>query len=401
MSLDEALADAGYLVQPHEVNRRLRDEDPVHWSDEWQGWLVSRHQDVREVLQDYESFSSADQVLRRVEYLLRNTAPDAKEQLLEFWSFQGLFQSDPPAYVRYRSQMIRALTPRLARVEGRVYELANELLDGIEGQGSCELVGDFAEVLPATILFELLGIPPEERSLLLKWADTLTQTFGDSTGGKALESTATLREAYGWAREVTEQRQRAPGDDIISAIVTSDVFGSIGERDVLSTVIFLLTAGQGTLASLIPSCIYLLLRHEDQLERLKRDEKLVEGAVEEALRYESPIQVLGRTASRNYEIGGRSFEPGDMVFAMIGSANRDEACFPEPDRFDIGRDASQHLAFGFRTHHCLGARLARIEARIVVPLILSRLKGLHVESDIEWQLNVAFRVPSALRLTFD
>ena len=104
MSLDEALADAGYLVQPYEVNRRLRGEDPVHWSDEWQGWLVSRHEDVREVLQDYESFSSADQVLRRVEYLLRNTAPDAKEQLLEFWCFQGLFQSDPPAYVRYRSR---------------------------------------------------------------------------------------------------------------------------------------------------------------------------------------------------------------------------------------------------------------------------------------------------------
>jgi len=400
-ALDAALASQEYLVSPHEINHRLRSEQPVHWSDHWQGWMLSRYHDVKFVLHKHALFSSGDQVSRRLEFLLRNAPSDAKAQLMEFWGFQGLFQSDPPSYTRYRSQMIKALTPRLERVEPRVEEIAQELLDRVAPRGHCDLVADFGQVLPATILFELIGIAEDDRATLLRWADTLTQTFADSSGENALASTATLKEAYVWARRISEERRRDPGDDVISLILASDAFGSMTERDVLSTVVFLLTAGQGTLASLIPTCIYLLLAHPDQLEEVVDDPEMAVRAVDETLRYESPIQQLGRTVVEDCSVGGVDFAAGEMVFAMIGAGNRDPEVFANPDEFDIHRDASDHLGFGYGAHFCLGSSLARLEARIAIPLVLKRLRGLRLAGPIQWQPNTAFRSPTTLPVGFD
>ncbi|SRR6266568_1417529 len=401
MDLETAIASPEYLVDPHRINHRLRAEEPVHWSSTWDGWLVSRYADAKAVLDRHSQFSSGSQVTKRLEYLLRDLPDEARASLMKFWGFQGLFQSDPPSYLRYRNQMIKALTPRLEKVEPRVQEVTNGLLDRALEAGHIDLVADFGAKLPSTILLELLGIAPDEWSMLMQWADTLTQTFSDPTGKKALESTATLEQGFVWARRVLEERRSNPSDDILSIIATVGDFETVDERDILSTAVFLLTAGQNTLASLIPVMVYLLLKYPQQLKTLTEQPDTLAGAVEEALRIESPIQQLGRVVVQDVELGGQQLKAGDMVFSILGAANRDPAVFENPDQFDIRRvNLSRHIAFGHGVHLCVGASLARLEARLAVPSILQRLPGLELDGEIAWQPNTAFRVPTTLPLRF-
>jgi cytochrome P450 len=284
----------------------------------------------------------------------------------------------------------RAFTPRHVeeRLAPRIEALVDELLAEARERGELDVMRDFAEPLPAIVIAELLGVPAEHREQFKHWSDGIVGTLGAPFASpevqqRAMESAIGLA---GYFREVIEERRRAPKDDLISALIAAEEQGqALSEEELLATLVLLLVAGNETTTNLIGNGMLALLRNRDQLERLRDDPSIAESAVEELLRYDSPVQATGRVAMEDIEVGGTVVKEGQVAFLLLGAANRDPAVFAEPDRLDLTRRDNRHVAFGYGIHFCLGAPLARVEAQVALPSLLRRFPDLRLATEeLDW-----------------
>jgi len=401
--LDQQLGSPAFVDDPYPTYHRLRGEDPVHWSETVGAWLLTRYDDVSTTLRDPRHFSSSGRFSAVLEGL--NGDERVAVRPLEEHFTVGLLGSDPPDHTRLRGLINRAFTPRV--VEGlrpRVQEIVDGLLDAAAPRGQMDLVRDFAYPLPATVIAELLGAPADAQDDFKEWSDGILafQGIGRATPELLARSQRDLLAMREFLTELLAERRTTPREDLLSRLVAAETDGQgLSEAELLTTCVTLLTAGHETTTNLIANGLLTLLRHPEQCQRLRDAPELMPGAVEEMLRFESPLQRNPRRVAADVELRGKRLRRGEFVFQVLGAANHDPEQFPDPDRFDIGRQPNRHLAFGYGIHFCLGAPLARLEAAIAIGTLLRRLPGLRLASDaVEWQEHGLLRALSSLPVTF-
>jgi cytochrome P450 len=400
--LDAGFLDPAFFEDPHPFYRRLREEDPVHWSDALQSWVLTRHADVVACLRD-PRFSSVGRVAKLLD---RISAADAREQLAPLYSHfsTGLIHSDPPAHTRIRGLINKAFTPRtVERMRPRLQRLVDDHLDAIAADGRMDVIADLAFPLPVTAISEVLGVPIEDRVQFKRWCDRVnTVLAGTHTLEDALEiqtNVLALREFLGC---LIAERRRSPRDDLISRLIAAQTEGGrLSEMELMQTAVTLLIAAHETTTNLIGNAVLVLLRNRGELERLRREAALLVSAIEEFLRYESPLNHFTRIVKEDVRLDGCVLRAGDLVAFSLLAANRDPAQFPEPDVLDVARRDNRHLAFGFGPHFCLGAGLARLEGGIAIGTVLRRFPGLRLASDsIEWRRDRVLRAATAIPVVF-
>jgi cytochrome P450 len=382
------VSDPALTADPYASYRRLRDEAPVIWVGELSSWAVSRYDDVLPILDDTDAFSSAGRVKRENVSAAVWTA---------FGGFDGFFWSDPPAYTEHREVWTRAFKPRLKGIPGIVRRVVDELLDAVDPGAPFDGVSALAFPLPATVILELLGIPRSDR-------DMFRRVSGILIGGGD-DAALAIDEAAEWLLGFLDERQRHPSDDVLSDVLSErEPVAAMDPRllraEIVDIVQFLL-AGHETTTSSIASGIVELLARPDDRARFLDDRRARTSAVEEILRYESPLQFIERRAARDVVVGGWEIPESDMVRLLLGSANHDERRFDDPDVFRIDRSPNPHVAFGHGVHVCLGAPLARIEIPIALELTFRRFPRLRLDvepNEIHWRTNFMFHAIEELPL---
>jgi cytochrome P450 len=415
MSVDYEPLLPVHWTDPYETYRRLRDEAPVHWAPRSGLWCVSRYEDVAQVLctpEDFSSVDAAEILLKRgLRLRLTDLLPVARFMmasrinplsLLRGRSVStALLNMDAPQHGVLRSIVNRGFTPR--RIQGwdaRIREIVVGCMSRLAGGGSFDVVHDLAIPLPITVIAEMLGIETEKRAQFKHWSDEIVA--GSSSGlagvsvGRLLQAMTGL---HRYLRGVVQERRRKPADDLISVLVDERHGQSLDDREVAQFVSLLLIAGNETTTNLIGNATRTLLDHPETVAELNERPELVPAMIEEALRFESPIQFLIRRVARDVELAGTRLEEDSHVAVLLASANRDERQFEDPDRFDIHRREKGHLAFGFGPHFCLGASLARLEAKVALEALVPELAHLE-RQDPETELiqSLVVRGPSTLRL---
>jgi cytochrome P450 len=331
---------ATFQEQIWDVYRTLREHHPVYYDAPKQQYVLSRFDDVWRAVNDWESFS--------------NVVEEAQNFLPQ------MIYMDPQRHTQLRALVSRAFTPkRVAEVEPLVRGVARQLLESVAERGSCELQHEYASVLPSVVIAKMIGVPDEHVDTFRSWTESFLEIQGPED---YIES---LGKCYELFADLLVQRRKRPSNDMMTALLDAEVDGhQLTEEELLGFCFLLVLAGNDTTSSLIGNGIVLLTEHPDQRESLVRDPSLWPNAVEEMNRIESPTQVLPRTAMRDVEVDGTTIPEGSRVMLIWGSANHDDGVFPDPERFDIARTITKHLAFGHGIHYCLGANLARIEARV-------------------------------------
>ena len=383
---------------PYPFYQRLRQQAPVYYSRGLQGWILTRHRDIVGVLADAR-FSVERQhsdMFKKVNFLAALT-PDLTDVLLH-----TLLMLDPPNHTRLRKLVSKAFTPRrVEQLRPRIENIVADLLDRLDGAAEIELVRDFAIPLPVIVIAEMLGVPATDRERLKAWSDTLAVLVDpmQATGGLAPIEKA-FSELRDYLHQIIAARRVAPRDDLISALVAAEEAGdTLTEVELLSLVVLLLAAGNETTTNLIGNGVLALLAHPEQRRRFCEEPELARNAVEELLRYDSPVQLTDRMAKEDLEICGHRIRKGQLVASLLGAANRDPQQFADPDRLDLGRSDNAHLSFGHGVHFCLGSQLARLEAQVALPALLRRFPKLsRRESRIDWKRSIVLRGPLALRL---
>ncbi len=377
---------------PYPFYEQLRRSGPVVWAPSLERWLVTGHPEVVEVLRD-ERFSADRRKWRGFEPVVEPGREGARSMLVV----------DPPDHTRLRTLVQKAFTPRVVeRLRPRIEALVKEALDEAEARGSMDLVADLAYPLPVTVIAELLGVPVEDRSAFRRWSDALVGALYPVALTDRRSAVLAARDAlHAYLERVVSERRAAPRDDLISRLVEAEEQGDrLSGPELLAMGVLLLVAGHETTVNLIGNGINALLAHPDQLARLRDEPELIEPAVEELLRYDSPVQLTGRVALEELELGGRRVEPGQMLMLLLGAANRDPRVFAEPERLDLGRDPNPHLAFGRGIHFCLGAPLARLEGQIAIRELVRRFPTLRLAGTPERRPTVTLRGFASLPLTW-
>jgi cytochrome P450 len=379
--------------QPHDQFRWLRDHAPVFRHPEPDGpgfWVVTRYDDVRAVGRDPATFSSVPTTM------IPDPAPG-----FDFGDHQMMLMSDPPHHTRLRRTINRQFTPRAAeRLRPRVRELARRIVDAVIERGECDFVTDVAGEMPSFVIAELLGLPLDDGRRLYQLTETIHAAPESLPEGAALGA---VLEMFNYARDVAEEKRRNPTDDLASALVTSDVDGEpLDDVDFNLFFILLVDAGGDTTRNLVGGGLVALFEHADERRRLQADtDGMMSAAIEEMLRWVSPVIYMRRTAMRDVSLADTDIAAGDKVVMYYGSANRDERAFASPDRFDISRQPNDHVAFGGGgPHFCLGAHLARIEIHELLSEVLTRMPDLEPAGPAEWLPSNFISGPRHLPVTF-
>jgi len=343
---------------PYPVYARMRAECPVlYLPPPFDGWLVFDYEGVKWALSDHEAFSS------------QVPAP-------HWFIFM-----DPPAHTKLRALISKAFTPRMiANLESRIRELTKDLLDPALAKTESELANEFSVPLPMKLIAGMIGIPPEEWQRFKRWSDSILKLSYARSGGaegeeSVLEFRAVTAEMNDYLGEMIAERQRSPKDDLLTRLIEAEVDGErLSQEEILGFFQVLILAGQETTTNLINNALLCFLEHPAELERVRKTPQLLPSAIEEVLRYRSPLQWVMRAPRRDVEFSGQKIPAGKLLLPVIGSANRDPKLFPDPERFDITRDPNPHVAFGHGIHSCLGAALARMEARIALTEFFARAR---------------------------
>jgi pimeloyl-[acyl-carrier protein] synthase len=367
--------DPAFVADPYPTYRRLLAEDPVHHSP-MGFWVLTRYEDVVAALRDPRLAKEAIAAF----VAARFGAPMPAMGL-------SMLDRDPPDHTRLRSLVSKAFTPRV--VDGlrpRVQQIVDGLLDGVRDAGTMDLIEEFAYPIPVNVICEMLGVPVEDHDRFKGWSLDIARGLDaillpvDSDVPKRSAAARTALADY--FRELIARRRAAPRADLLSGLIAAEEAGDkLTENELLATCILLLIAGHETTVNLIGNGTLALLRHPDQLRRLRDNPALIGTAVEELLRFDGPVQRTARIPSEDVVINGRKIPKGEMVMPFIGAADRDPAQFSDPDRLDIGRADNRHIAFGWGIHFCLGAPLARVEGQIAINTLVQRFPQLALATD--------------------
>jgi cytochrome P450 len=385
------LASPAFKANPHPFYARLREEEPV-WRttlpDKRTAWLVTRYEDVAAVLKD-DNFAKDPRGAQEQ----RAEGPWVPGFLKPLE--QNMLDLDDPDHKRLRTLVSKAFTPRLIeRLRGRIEAICQELLGAMERRGRAELVRDYALPLPATVIAELLGVPAGDHRKFHRWSNRIVSV---SSGRDVWQALPAALAFVRYLRKMAERRRVSPGEDLMSSLVQAEEAGDkLSQDELLAMSFLLLVAGHETTVNLIASGTLALVQHPDQLEKLKSDPLLIKPAVEELLRYTSPVEIsTERYARQDLEVSGTEVPRGELVLGVLGSANRDERYFDEPDALDLARDPNKHLAFGRGgVHHCLGAPLARMEGQIAITALLQRFPDVRLDAEsgsLRWRRGLFLR----------
>ncbi|MEU7600556.1 cytochrome P450 [Streptomyces sp. NPDC040724] len=359
--------------------RRMREEEPVSHDEAAGVWHVFRYADAEQILADPVTFSSD----------FSDLTPSQED--VDLFSRGNLIRKDPPDHRKLRALVGKAFTPRVvARLEPRIAEITAGLLDDVRGSDRIELVSDLAYPLPVIVITELLGIPAEDRKTFRRWAEALVSPDGQ-TGGlipneqRVQSMAAVMREMNPYCLEHIRSRRARPQDDLISALAAAEVDGQrLEDEEMVGFVSLLLLAGHITTTVLLGNAVLSLSEHPEAVRALRADPGGLPTAIEEVLRHRAPLAPMTRRTSKDVRIGGHTVPAGRIVVTWLSSANRDERRFADPDRFDFRRAPNPHLSFGHGIHFCVGAPLARLEARIALEMMLDRWSGFSAGPDVEF-----------------
>jgi len=402
-----------HRADPYPAYAELRREAPVYRVEKTGAYAVSRYADVAYVLRNPELFSSSAMQTALMTPMTTGagvpgmgvSGADAARlgELLQklpipigdVLASRSLIASDPPTHGPMRNLVNRGFTPRrIAALERRVREIARASLDALAGKQEIDLVADFSVPLPVTVIAELLGIEPERTADFKHWSDCIVS---GSTGAAGALRPETVLEAFAelslYVTGVIEERRTQPRDDLISTLTRAEQGeAALTPVETVMFTVLLLVAGNETTTNLLGNAMRALLAHPEQLARVRRDPRLVPALVEEALRFDGPVQLLFRQATRDVELAGARIPAGALVTPLLASANRDESQFEGADRFDVSRSTQGHLAFGLGIHFCLGASLARLEARVALEELLARYQRFeHLEPRPEYIDSIVIR----------
>jgi cytochrome P450 len=394
------LGSSATRQDPYPVYRTMRVSDPVHWSREWGVWVLTRYDDTLAVLRDPARFSNASRYARFLDGLPADAQADV--QPLRDHYAGGLIQSDPPDHTRLRALVRLAFTPRVIEgYRGRIQALVDELLAG-RADTEIELVREFAYKVPINVMCGILGVPAVDTDRIYTWNDDMMKlvSTGAADADAARLAARTIVEVESYFGDLVDDRRRHPGTDLTSSLIAAhDAGDSLSRSELISTCVTLLFAGHETTKNLIANGILALLRHPDQANLLRARPECLPTAIEECLRFESPIQRGWRRVMVDTEIHDRQLKAGDLVYYLFGAANRDPEHFSDPDEFDITRQENRHLAFGYGIHFCIGAPLARLEGSIAIDTLLNRFPRLEIVGEgISWGASLHVRCPARLPL---
>ena len=354
-------------LNPFPWYRLMRERQPVYYAPEFKSWFIARYSDVQRVIDDATLFSS-QQAIRA-----RPPATGERIALTLLWA-------DPPRHRQLRSLIGQAFTPRtIAGLEPRIAQIVHAHLDAVEHEGMMDCIKDLANPLPIIVIAELLGVPIEDRQRFKHWSDIIVSPQRTQKKQAVIEMNA-------YFLRIVEQRRREARNDLISALLTAQIDGMhLSDAEILSFCRLLLVAGHETSTNLIGNALLTFDEQPEVMEELRADPSLIPGAIEEVIRYRTPIQRLRRAATVDTEIAGQRIKAGSIVSPLLGSANRDEEQFAKPERFDIHRVPNRHLGFGHGIHFCIGAPLARLETRIALEILLNRFSKLRRVRDVPVQ----------------
>src|SRR5438067_2502531 len=361
-----------FLSDPYTQYKALREREPVHFNEARGGWVLTRYNDMVEVLRDDERFS-AERMGPRVD-------PDVPRSMLN---------SDPPDHTRLRTLVNKAFTARTVRnLTDRIQEIVDGLIANVAEKGEMEAIVDFAYPLPITVIAEMLGVPSADRDFFRDQSQKIAVALGPIEDmDVALQAMDGRNHLVAYFNELIPKRRSDPQDDLITALLQageSDDF--LSHAELLAMLLLLLVAGHETTVNLIGNGLLALLRHPDQLERLRTEEGIGRSAVEELLRYDSPVQMTGRLAKVDVEIDGHAITAGQNISTIVASANRDPEVFEHPDTLDLTRTPCNHLSFSAGIHFCLGAQLARLEGQIALSTLVRRFPNLELATDdLRWR----------------
>ena len=365
----------GLRANPYPVYEELRRKDPVHRMRLQDAWLLTDYADVDMVLRDNRRFNNAG---REFGYIPQVSMLDL----------------DPPEHTRIRALLSHGFTPRaVAALEPRIRDTVDGLMANVQDKRRFDLIADLAFPLPVIVIAEMLGIPPEDREQFNEWSNVVSLIVDPLLNERQVRQVQqAVDEVFTYFEAVAEERRRDPRDDLVSALVTAEVDGERLERDdLLVNLLLVLVAGNETTRNLIGNGVLALLQNPDEFQKLRADPELLDVAIDEFLRYDSPVQLDSRVAHEPIELRGKRIAPGQRVICILGAANRDPNAFPDPDRLDISRSAANHLAFGRGIHYCLGSPLARLEGRVAFEALLPRLGDLRLAEEPQYRDQVTLR----------
>jgi cytochrome P450 len=376
--------EPGFVEDPYSRYAAMRRSDPVHRS-ELEFWVLFRHEDILRFLRD-PSLSVED----------RNARPTALDEMVAQIlndrvdnGTRSMLSRDPPDHTRLRKLVTKAFTPRVIEdLRPRIQSLVDEMLDAAEGRGEIDVISDFAFPLPFAVISEMLGVPASDGGKLREWSGLIVRSLEPLVDPDTIRAIADAADAmFEHVNGLIAGQRKEPGAGLLSALIAAEEHGDVlSDEELVEQVTLLYIAGHETTVNLIGNGMLALLRNRDQLARLLDDPSLVPGAIEELLRYDSPVQMTRRITLTEVEIGGKTIEKGAFCALVLASANRDPDRFGDDgERLDVTRpEAHQHLSFGGGPHYCLGAALARLEGEVAIGSLIRRFPNLDLAGDIEW-----------------
>lgn len=398
--INRAMATPEFHQDPYPLYKRIHQNYPVYRSSDGI-WYLTRYGDVDAALRNTR-LSKDHMRMRR--WHAQQTGREDPGRLWDRFG-RSMLHADPPEHIRLRKLANKAFTARRTEdLRPRIVAIVDDLLDAAVAAGpTMELIAAFADPLPVTVICELFGVPPGDRDRVRTWSRQLVnqaKTVPAPDALQRIEQAADEFEEY--LRDLIKKRRAEPANDILSALVAAaDSSDQLTENELVSTCYLLLVTGHETTVNMIGNGTLALLRHPDQLRRLQQDPTLIRSAVEELLRYDSPVQRVTRIVVGQAEIGGQTLSDGEFVSPVLAAANRDPDCFPDPDRLDLGRTNKRHLSFGNGPHFCLGAPLARLESEVAIGALARRLPALRLATEtVTWRPKPAFRGLEALPLAY-
>ncbi|AVP48391.1 cytochrome P450 family protein [Bacillus cereus] len=395
------LASAQFKEDAYEIYKESRKKQPILFVNQVEigkEWLITRYEDALPLLKENRLKKDWTNVFSQ----------DIKNMYLSVDNSDHLtthmLNSDPPNHSRLRSLVQKAFTPKMiAQLDGRIERIADDLISDIERKGTLNLVDDYSFPLPIIVISEMLGIPKEDQAKFRIWSHAVIAS--PETPEEIKETEKQLSEFITYLQYLVDIKRKEPKEDLVSALILAESEGhKLSARELYSMIMLLIVAGHETTVNLITNTVLALLENPNQLQLLKDNPKLIDSAIEEGLRYYSPVEVTtARWAAEPFQIHDRTIEKGDMVVIALASANRDETVFENPEVFDITRENNRHIAFGHGSHFCLGAPLARLEAKIAITTLFNRMPELKIKGnreEIKWQGNYLMRSLEELPLTF-